>query len=96
VSDVSLPSLNASLLQTMPGLHKLNLSGSGVSSVSEGALQALPQLTLLDVRGCPLTQIPGRLLHGLSELRTVHADNFKLCCPQLLPDSFNPSGCHAK
>lgn len=94
VAGVALPSLNASVLTAVPALRVLNVSGSGVDSVSDGALQALPALTTLDVRGCPLTHLPGQLMHGLSALRTVHADNFKLCCPQLLPEGFNPSGCH--
>ena len=50
---------------------------------------------MLDVRGCAMAQIPGDLFDGLEELQAVYADNYKLCCPAILPPGFNRVHCRA-
>ena len=42
-----------------------------------------------------MTQFTRDLLSGLDRLQSVHADNFKLCCPATLPAGFNPANCRA-
>ncbi|KAK7488816.1 hypothetical protein BaRGS_00019951 [Batillaria attramentaria] len=67
----------------------LNLSGTGVDRVLGVGLQSMPQLRVLDLRGCPMTVIPRTLFHGLDKLHMVYADHFTICCQDVLPPGFN-------
>ena len=87
-----------------PSLKSLNLSHSQVHVVLGEGFQQLRSLQVLDVRGCPLTNFPKSIFLGLSSLRRVFADNYKLCCPETLPVWFmgqcqapsdEISSCHA-
>ncbi|XP_025078670.1 G-protein coupled receptor GRL101-like [Pomacea canaliculata] len=47
------------------------------------------------MRGCPVIAFPPDMFSGLVRLQTVFADNFKLCCPAILPADFNVQSCQA-
>ena len=95
LSGVSLPEMDVSALSVFPSLNTLNLSHCGVDRVLGDGFQALQQLRVLDLRGCPLTLFPRGVFDGLDDLQTVSADNYKLCCPATLPLRFNPANCKA-
>ena len=95
LSHVQLPVLNNSVFSFFPNLQKLNLSSSGVRNLQRNTFHSVKKLNVLDVRGCPLTQIPSDLLLGLGELQSVSADNYKLCCPAMLPAGFSVIHCQA-
>ena len=96
LSLVKMREINVTVLSPFPNLAKLNFSGSGVDTVEKGSLQTVTKLRVLDVRGCPLTQIPQDLFRGLDNLQDVLSDNFKLCCPAMLPTGFNFVKCVAE
>ena len=95
LSGVSLPEMDVSALSVFPSLNTLNLSHCGVDRVLGDGFQALQQLRVLDLRGCPLTIFPRGVFDGLDDLQSVFADNYKLCCPATLPLQFNPANCKA-
>ncbi|XP_070183634.1 G-protein coupled receptor GRL101-like [Littorina saxatilis] len=95
LSRVALHVLNASILSAFPNLHVLNLSHSGVESAPDEGFGATRHLRVIDLRGCPMTWFPPELFRGLSDLHTVYAHSFKMCCPVLLPTDFNVRNCIA-
>ena len=95
LSEVAVSELDDYLLKRFPALRTLNLSGSGVTAVSRQGLRSLRQLRVLDARGCPVTQFPRDIFQGLEHLQSVRVDNYKLCCPAVLPAEFNAAKCHA-
>ena len=108
LSRVKVPVLSVEVFRQFPNLQHLNLSGSGVERVSgdgdaedgdgsssSSSSLALTELRVLDMRGCPFSVLPRRLFRGMGNLRAVYADNYKLCCPAVLPDGFNLNDCQA-
>ena len=92
LTNTKLKELNISRLAVFPDLHTLNLSGSGTERVV-GGFQPLQKMSYVDLRGCPMTSFPPAVFQGLGSLQAVHADNFRLCCPALLPEGFNLKSC---
>ena len=95
LSSVEMKELDPSLLRLFPKLQSLNLSHCHVQHVHSPGFQVLTSLRVLDVRGCPLTNIPRTIFLGLDSLREVFADNYKVCCPAALPVGFVAEGCLA-
>ena len=95
LSNVSIPELHPAHLRHFPMLQSLNLSGSGVDKVTVETFQAVPQLRQMDIRGCPLSSLPKQTFRELRHLNKVHADSYKMCCPQLLPPDFKLNLCWA-
>ena len=95
VSGVRMTELDTKLISPFANLRQLNLSQSGVETLSGQGFTQLTRLTTLDLRGCPLTHFSRDVIRGLASLRTLRADNYKLCCPATLPAGFNPSHCQA-
>nr|KAG5696554.1 hypothetical protein BaRGS_030422 [Batillaria attramentaria] len=95
ISRVIIPELNVDSLDKFPNLHTINLSGSGVERLRGEGFRSLQKLRVVDFRGCPLTQIPQGVFEGLETLDLVFADNYRLCCSEILPASFNKANCHA-
>ena len=95
VSRVGMVKLNEGDLVTFSNLSTFNLSDTGLDIVSENGFQPMNRLRVLDLRGCPMTHFPRTIFVDLNDLTTVHADNYKLCCPATLPDGFNLLNCHA-
>ncbi|KAL8625090.1 hypothetical protein ACOMHN_030725 [Nucella lapillus] len=95
LSHILLEESDIHVLAMFPNLTHLNLSNTGLDSVSDQGLQFVSQLQVLDLRGCPLTYFPASLIRDLRFLYTVFSDNYKLCCPTMLPEGFNTHHCHA-
>ena len=104
LSRVDLEVLNVSALDPLTKLRTLSVSHSGVSRVltAEGKVPgkdpahvALTSLRVLDVRGCPMTQLPTDLFSSLKDLSDVYADTYRMCCPDLLPPAFDVIRCRA-
>ena len=93
LSHVNLPYLNLSTFGIFPNLLALNLTASGLYHVSDEGFQSLGQLRELDIRGCPVNYFSPGLFQGLHYLESVYADNYKLCCPSVLP--LHPADCKA-
>ena len=95
LSRVEMRVLHVAVLGVFPSLHTLNLSQCRVERVADRGFQPLPQLRHLDLRGSEVKEFPRDLMQGLGELETVYSDNYKLCCPAVLPDGFYSSNCQA-
>nr|KAG5685354.1 hypothetical protein BaRGS_005426 [Batillaria attramentaria] len=96
LARVKLEQLDLDILSPFPNIHTLNLSDSGVDRVVADDAYRLPrQLEMLDIRGCPMSVFPPDIFLSSSKLLALYADNYKLCCPAMLPAGFNPSNCHA-
>ena len=104
LSFVKMRELDITFSRSFPSLKSFNLSRSQVHVVLGEGFHRLTSLQELDVRGCPLTHFPKSIFLGLSSLRRVLADNYKLCCPETLPVGFvgqcqapsdEISSCHA-
>ena len=79
----------------LPMLEILNLSKCGIQRVLGDGFKRLESLRVLDARKCPMAVIPATIFEGLSALEELYADNYKLCCPSILPSDFDVSNCHA-
>ena len=76
-----------------PGIELLNLSHGHLESI--GSFSALQNLQVLDMTSSPVTNFPADTFKGLSRLRNIYTDNYKLCCRAILPTHFNTENCHA-
>ena len=94
LSKTPVKQLEPFLSDVFPKLQTFNLSRTGLSDAGEG-FSHHQRLRVLDLRGCPLTSIPHAMLQGLDQLKTVYADNYKLCCKGTLPSGFNLDRCYA-
>ncbi|XP_070173937.1 G-protein coupled receptor GRL101-like [Littorina saxatilis] len=74
-----------------PNLEVLNFTDCGVQSVGQ-SFQALKNLRVLDLTGCPMSEFPLTVFKDLNNLETVLSDNYKLCCRSVLPLGFDISG----
>ncbi|XP_025099145.1 G-protein coupled receptor GRL101-like [Pomacea canaliculata] len=63
--------------------------------MTENGFMYLPKLNQIDMRDIPLETFPSQVFKTTRFLRTVYADNYKLCCRQNLPDSFETGSCFA-
>jgi len=93
LSRTSVLTLNLSVLSALPALQTLNLSYSGVRQMTGDGLRVMSRLRQLDLSGCSVTTLPGSAMRELQLLRSVAADDYSLCCPQLLPADFNVKNC---
>ena len=96
ISFVEIRELNPSMLRSFPNLKTFNLSHCHVHIVQGQGFPWLTSLQTLDVRGYPLTTFPKSTFLGLSSLRRIFADNYKVCCPAALPAGFVGDLCMAQ
>ncbi|XP_070198384.1 G-protein coupled receptor GRL101-like [Littorina saxatilis] len=95
LSGIPMLTLSHNFSQTFPKVEILNLSSSGLDTVSQTGFRLLERLRVLDLQGCPMNTFSPGLFDGLTRLRTIHADNYKLCCPRVRPPSVGSIDCHA-
>ena len=95
LSRVRMLSVNPDLFTVFPNLRTLNLSHNGIEALRWNSSQMpVASMQQLDLRGCPVTEYPREVLKDFLQLRLLHTDNFKLCCPSVLPPRFDLSHCH--
>ena len=87
--------IGPNLFSVFPKLQVLNLSHSGVEPLLWNSIQ-MPVVSLreLDMRGSVVGEFPRDALRGFLQLRLLHTDDFKLCCPSVLPPGFDLHHCH--
>ena len=97
LSRVELHTVDPSLFTVFPQLHTLNLSHSGVELLHWNSSQmSVSSLQELDLRGSVIAEFSQDVLRGCVQLQLLLTDNFKLCCPSVLPPAFDLSHCHAR
>ena len=92
LSGITLPYLNIRVFTLFPQIETLNLSSTGLWSVTGSAV--FSKLHTLDLRGCPVEDFPRQLFRGMKKLHTIYVDNYKICCSKVLPVNFNVKHCH--
>ena len=95
LSRVKLKTFDFTTVAAFPGLQILNLSRSGTDRLLEDRRKLVKRLRVLDVRGCPVTFFSTNVLRVQDDLQTVFSENYKLCCPAVLPAGFTDSRCQA-
>ena len=93
ISFVEMRKLDLTFLRFFPNLQSLNLSNCHVHSFQGQGFHWVTSLRVLDVRGCPLTTIPKSLFRGLTSMRRIFSENYKVCCPAILPAGFEGDQC---
>ena len=94
-SGIDLEEIPDTLFQKFPNARYLNLSDSNIQKVSSKGFKELQQLEVLDLTGCPMTDFSADLFKGLENMETIQADNYRLCCPGILPEGFSYAKCRA-
>ena len=96
LSRVELHTVDTSLFTVFPQLHTLNLSHSGVELLNWNSSKvSVTSLQELDLRGSVTAEFSRDVLRGCVQLQLLLTDNFKLCCPSVLPPAFDLNHCHA-
>ena len=97
LSRVDLLTVDPSLFTVFPQLHTLNLSHSGVELLHWNSSQmSVASLQELDLRGSAIAEFSWDVLRGCVQLQLLLTDNFKLCCPSVLPPALDLNSCHAR
>ena len=95
LSGLTIKELSGTFLQIFPNAEYLNLSGSKVEKVSKNGFNQLPQLKVLDLTGCPMMEFSKDVFRGLENIETIVTDNYRLCCPGILPRGFCSDKCYS-
>ncbi|KAL8579551.1 hypothetical protein ACOMHN_025504 [Nucella lapillus] len=93
ISRTTLVHTDLSLLAVFPNLLTVNFSHSTLNKLFQSGSQSATKLQALDFRGCPLTEVQPGIIPKLSDLQSVFADDYKMCCPTNLPSGFNVRKC---
>ena len=97
LSRVKLHTVVPSLFTVFPELYTLNLSHSGLKLVHWNSSQmSVASLQELDLRGNVIAEFSRDVLRGCVQLQLLFTDNFKLCCPSVLPPAFDLNNCHTR
>ena len=75
-------------LSSLPRITFLNMSFTRVAKLTGPVFELATEMKVLDLRGCPVTDLTGGLLSKNSALRYVFADNYRVCCKDMLPPYF--------
>ena len=95
LSRINTYSVDHNLFLKFPSLQHLNLSHSWVELSQWNSSQLSgTALRKLDLRGSEIAEFPRDVLRGFPHLQRIHTDNFKLCCPSVLPPGFDLNHCH--
>ena len=86
---------DSTVFLTFSFIEILNLSYSSLNEIGEQGFTDFPELKHLDISGCKVEDFPKDLFKGLRYMQSIKADNYKLCCEAILPESFNKHFCFA-
>jgi hypothetical protein len=82
-------------LSHFPVVRSLNLSHTKLRAIGPSGFRHVPMLTDVDLSDSPVQTFPENVFSGLTRLQRVVTDNYKLCCPDVLPDDFKERNCQA-
>ncbi|KAL8597265.1 hypothetical protein ACOMHN_051576 [Nucella lapillus] len=94
-SGVKLPTWNSTLFNKFPHVQYLDMSRGALSELTEAGFQNLKFLRVLNLQGCSIIKIFPGVFDGLNQLEEVRTDNFKLCCPSVVPEGMDSNNCKA-
>ena len=93
LSRAKLSVVDLGVFSALPALHTLNLSHSSATKLFRSDPKSLQQLRVLDLRGLHVREFQRDVISELDDLQTVFAQNYQLCCPVVLPSTFNLKNC---
>jgi hypothetical protein len=76
-------------------LRQLNLSSRGVRVITNGGFRFTPLLKDLDLSANPIQTFPQDVFQDVPALQRLVSDNYKLCCPDVLPAYLSERNCLA-
>ena len=85
LSHTKLNAFDCHNLSSFYYLQHINLSFSSLQTLTFDSFRCTPHLSELYLKGSPVKNFPLNVFKLLSHLRMVSADNYKLCCKQILP-----------
>ena len=94
-SDLNIHEISDTFLRPFQNIQYLNLSRNRIHTVSGQGFSELRWLKVLDLTGNPMTSFPRDIFGDLENIKSITADNYKLCCPAVLPEWLDPVHCHA-
>ena len=94
ISNVTVTELETDISKQFTKVRTINISFTRLERVTGSGFRVLKSLHTLDLRGCPVKSFSSDVFKGLNGLHTLFVDNYKLCCPYILPDDFNINHCH--
>jgi hypothetical protein len=83
------------VLEDFVVLRDVNLSFIPLDEVSSVGFHFLPSLTAIDLTGSPVNSFPRDIFTSLTRLETVQAENYRLCCADILPSHLDQRFCSA-
>ncbi|KAL8591657.1 hypothetical protein ACOMHN_056773 [Nucella lapillus] len=95
LSHTSLTVLDPAVFLSFPNVQVLNLSFTSIHTISLYGFQPTPRLTELYLYGSPVKTFPADIFQGLTSLRLISSQSYKLCCKDTLPHNFDESYCYA-
>ena len=95
ISGSQLKELNMHVFSLFPALKVLNVSRSELHTISDDGFKSTPALEKIDLSSTPLLRYPPDLFRNLSRLQSVRADDYRLCCQDILPEHFPRGLCSA-
>ena len=95
LSGVAVVEMDLNIFNYFLQLKVLNLSFCGLETVTGSGFLSQSQIWSLDVRGNSLSSFSPNFLRKAASLQRVWADNYKVCCPQVLPEGFSLIHCHS-
>ena len=93
MSGTAVAHIDLSVFHHFLHLEVLNLSFCGLDAIIGSGLSSQSQIWSLDIRGNSLLSFPSSFLGKAASLQRVWADNYKVCCPQVLPEGFSLIHC---
>jgi hypothetical protein len=95
LSDTRFETFVSTSLQRFATIQTINFSQSSVNVIDAEGSHHVPSLVDLHLQGCPMESFPEDKFRGLTKLRSIWADTYKLCCSKILPGNFDERSCHA-
>jgi hypothetical protein len=95
LSYTELTQFSSKVLANFLTVRSLNLSHTTLHSISDDGLSHVTSLSDLDLTGSSVVSFPVDVFQGVASLQRVLSDNYKLCCPGLLPTYFMEHNCVA-
>ena len=87
--------LKSGMFENLDNLKQLHLTNMFIWNFEVSTFQPLSKLNLLDMRRSEIHHVPELLLRPLTNLQRLISEDFRICCPTLLPADFNPFFCFA-
>ena len=93
LSKTTLESFSSEPLKRFISIHIINISFCRVTAIEGKGFQSTPFLKQLDLRGNVIKRYPHQMFETLERIQLIYTDNYKFCCPNILPRGFDKDQC---